>query len=303
MQSSENRILLEGVTKKYGKQKALDTIHLTVEEGMFGLLGHNGAGKTTLMKLLTTLTEPDGGTIRINGYDAVKNKLAVRNIVGFLPQEFNIYPQLTAREFLDYIARLNQIKGAKQRKKLTDALLEKVNLSDVRDKKVGGFSGGMKRRLGIAQALVKDPKILIVDEPTAGLDPEERIRFRTMLVELSRQKVVILSTHIVEDISASCEQIGLLDKGQLKYIGSPLDFVNTVDGKVWEISTRNREDLIEIKDKYPIISIKQTSEGMKARIVGQDILIGHTLQKAEPNLEDAYIYYMENMHRGERIAK
>jgi ABC-2 type transport system ATP-binding protein len=300
MNSNINRIILKNVSKKYGKFKILDNLNLEIREGMFGLLGHNGAGKTTLMKLITTLAEPTEGIITINGFDVVKNKMDIKNIVGFLPQEFNIYPQLTAWEFLDYIAKLNNIKDKRFRKKLVENLLKKVNLLHVKNRKVGEFSGGMKRRIGIAQALIKDPKILIVDEPTAGLDPEERIRFRTMLVELSENKVVVLSTHIVEDISASCEQIALLDKGKFKFAGSPLEFVNKVEGKVWEVCTRSRKDLIDIKGKYPIISMKQTKEGTKVRILGENPCGNYEMQRVDPNLEDAYIYYMEMKNRGEK---
>ncbi|MCH5139022.1 ABC transporter ATP-binding protein, partial [Clostridiaceae bacterium UIB06] len=217
MNTSENKVIIKNVTKKYGKFKAISNLNLEIKEGMFGLLGHNGAGKTTLMKLITTLSEPSSGKVIVNGLDTIKNKMEIKNIIGFLPQEFSVYPDLTAYEFLDYIAKLNYIKDNKKRKKLIERILEKVNLSEAKDKKIGGFSGGMKRRIGIAQAIIKDPKVLIVDEPTAGLDPEERIRFRTMLVELSESKIVILSTHIVEDIAASCEQMAFLQNGRLRY--------------------------------------------------------------------------------------
>ncbi len=287
----KNYIEITGVSKSYGKFQALNNINLKIGNGMFGLLGHNGAGKTTLMKLLTTLSQPTKGKIIINGYDVNKDKLEVRRIVGFLPQTFNIYPQLTSLEFLDYMARLNGIKNKEKRVKLISTLLEKVNLHEFKDKKVGGFSGGMIRRLGIAQALVKDPKILIIDEPTAGLDPEERIRFRTMLVELSEQKIVILSTHIVEDISATCEHIALLKAGELIYSGRPIDFINTARDKVWEVVLTNRNDIIEVKNKYHIISMRQESEGIRVRIIATEMHKDSRIRKCVPNLEDALLSY------------
>lgn len=301
MNTSENKVIIKNVKKDYGKFKALSNLNLEIKEGMFGLLGHNGAGKTTLMKLITTLSEPSSGKVIVNGLDTIKNKMEIKNIIGFLPQEFSVYPDLTAYEFLDYIAKLNYIKDNKKRKKLIERILEKVNLSEAKDKKIGGFSGGMKRRIGIAQAIIKDPKVLIVDEPTAGLDPEERIRFRTMLVELSESKIVILSTHIVEDIAASCEQMAFLQNGRLRYTGSPVDFVNEVDGKVWEIIVKDKRQLLYIKNKYLIISMRQTKEGTHVRIMADSLSESSDIKRAVPNLEDAYIYFME-VNRGDSFV-
>lgn len=284
-----NTIIIKNLTKQYGKHTALNNISLELHNGMFGLLGANGAGKTTLMNMITTLLDPTCGTILVNGKDVVKEKIDVRKLVGFLPQEFNVYPELTAYEFMDYIARLNHIKNKKPRQALILSLLEKVNLSHVANKKIGGFSGGMKRRLGIAQALIKDPQILIVDEPTAGLDPEERIRFRTMLVELSKDKIVILSTHIVEDISASCEHIALLNKGNILFSGTPQTFISSATHKIYEVTIDDAAHLVEIKNKYTIISLRQTTHHMLARIIaGSDC----HFTPCEPNLEDAYLYFM-----------
>ena len=282
-----NKIIFENVSKSYGKFKALDGINLEIPEGMFGLLGPNGAGKTTFMKILVTLLEPSEGKVLINGHDAANDKLDVRNIIGFLPQEFSIYPQLTAYEFLEYIAGLN---GIKDKSKITKAL-EQVNLLEVKNKKVGGFSGGMKRRLGIAQAILKEPKILIVDEPTAGLDPEERIRFRTLLVELSQERSVILSTHIVEDISSTCENIAFIVKGSMKYIGSTDVFINKANGKVREFVVRDTRDLSAIKLKYRIISLRRFSDHTLVRVVG-DYSREDEGKEVEPNLEEAYVYFM-----------
>jgi ABC-type multidrug transport system ATPase subunit len=292
-------VIITNVSKSYGRNNALNNVTLNINEGMFGLLGNNGAGKSTLMSLITTLDEPSKGQITVDGYDVTKNKLEVRKSIGYLPQNFTIYPQLTAYEFLDHILMLNHYQKSKKRKELIHTVLEKVNLFDDKHKKVAGFSGGMLRRLGIAQAIVKDPKILIVDEPTAGLDPEERIRFRTMLFELSQQKIVILSTHIVEDISASCEQMCFLDKGEIKYVDSPIDFIGNVEGYVFEKCVNNRNELISIKEKHTVISMKQMRKGTIVRIIGEDMAENDSTQKVEPNLEDAYIYYLEQLRKEE----
>lgn len=287
-------IAFENVSKIYNKnQYALNNVNLKIGEGMFGLLGPNGAGKSTLMKSLITLITPEKGRIVVDGYDTKTHSLEVRDIVGYLPQDFSIYPNLTAWEFLDYMAQINKLGGKKMRRKKIEEVLDKVNLLDEKNKKVGGFSGGMKRRLGIANAILKDPKILIVDEPTAGLDPEERIRFRMLLVELSKQKCVILSTHIVEDISSSCETIGLINKGRIQYLGSPMDFILKAKEKVKEFKVSTQEDILSLKEQYEIISIKRTSSGRFLRVVGDKFVDRAEGIDVEPNLEDAYMYFMK----------
>lgn len=287
-------IAFENVCKIYNKKfYALNNVNLKIGEGMFGLLGPNGAGKSTLMKSLITLIIPDKGRVMVDGYDTRTHSLEVRDIVGYLPQDFSIYPNLTALEFLDYMGQINNIGSRKTRNRKIEEVLNKVNLWEARNKKVGGFSGGMKRRLGIANAILKDPKILIVDEPTAGLDPEERIRFRMLLVELSKQKCVILSTHIVEDISSSCERIGLLNKGSIEYLGSPIDFILKAKGKVSEFKVLSDEEILKLKDKYEVISVKRTSSGKFLRVVGGDFQEEGYGMDMEPNLEDAYMYFMK----------
>lgn len=287
-------VSFEHVTKIYNRKfKALNDVSFKIGEGMFGLLGANGAGKTTLMKSLVTLNNPEKGRIIVDRYDTQKQGLEVRNIVGYLPQDFSIYPNLTAYEFLDYIAQINKINNSKVRKSKIQEVLEGVNLWQVKDKKVGGFSGGMKRRLGIAQAILKDPKILIVDEPTAGLDPEERIRFRMLLTEFSQNKCVILSTHIVEDIASSCETIGFLNKGTLMYFGSPVDFIEKVRGKVKEFCISDRKEMLYLKNTYEIISERRTSNGTFIRAIGDNLLNEEKGTLVEPNLEDAYMYYVK----------
>ncbi|RXM75500.1 ABC transporter ATP-binding protein [Clostridium tetani] len=293
----QNFISIKNVNKTYNKKKVLNNINLEIENGMFGLLGHNGAGKTTLMKIITTLITPDkGGKIKICGQDIKENKMNIRKIIGFLPQEFNIYPQMSTYEFLDYIALLNNIHNKNVRDELICNTLSKVNLLDHKNGKVGQFSGGMKRRLGIAQAIIKNPSILVVDEPTAGLDPEERIKFRTMLVELSEDRIVILSTHIVEDISASCEKLALLLSGELKFVGTPDEFIKNTEGYVWEKIITDNKDLIGLKNKYSIISIKRTCGTSTVRFLGnsKDVSSLSNVNSVYPNLEDAYLYFMQN---------
>ncbi|RXI51916.1 ABC transporter ATP-binding protein [Clostridium tetani] len=293
----QNFISIKNVNKTYNKKKVLNNINLEIENGMFGLLGHNGAGKTTLMKIITTLITPDkGGKIEICGQDIKENKMNIRKIIGFLPQEFNIYPQMSAYEFLDYIALLNNIHNKNVRYELICNTLSKVNLLECKNGKVGQFSGGMKRRLGIAQAIIKNPSILVVDEPTAGLDPEERIKFRTMLVELSEDRIVILSTHIVEDISASCEKLALLLSGELKFVGTPDEFIKNTEGYVWEKIITDNKDLIGLKNKYSIISIKRTCGTSTVRFLGnsKDVSSLSNVNSVYPNLEDAYLYFMQN---------
>lgn len=293
----QNLISIKNVNKTYNKKKVLNNINLEIGNGMFGLLGHNGAGKTTLMKIITTLITPDkGGKIEICGQDIKENKMNIRKIIGFLPQEFNIYPQMSAYEFLDYIALLNNIYNKNVRYELIYNTLSKVNLLEYKNGKVGQFSGGMKRRLGIAQAIIKNPSILVVDEPTAGLDPEERIKFRTMLVELSEDRIVILSTHIVEDISASCEKLALLLSGELKFVGTPDEFIKNTEGYVWEKIITDNKDLIGLKNKYSIISIKRTCGTSTVRFLGnsKDVSSLSNVNSVYPNLEDAYLYFMQN---------
>lgn len=286
---SNNKIVLKNVSKKFGKHTALKNISLEINNGMFGLIGPNGAGKTTMMRLMTILEEQSKGSISVNGFDTIKDKLEIRKIIGFLPQDFEVYPELKAIEFLNYIANLNKINN---KDTIVNSLLKKVNLYNDKDRKIGGFSGGMRRRLGIAAALIKNPKILIVDEPTAGLDLEERIRFRSMIVELSQDRIVILSTHIVEDISASCEQIGLLVKGELGYVGRPCDFIDTVANKSWEIMIKDKSELVDIKKKYQIIAITQMKEKTSIRVISESKPSINSVL-VNPNLEDAYLYYMK----------
>ena len=231
---------------------ALKNVNLEIPTGMFGLLGPNGAGKSTLMRILVALMEPTSGEVDICGYDLMKQRKEIRGILGYLPQDFRFFAKYKTYEFLDYAARLSGMNRKSFRKKAVDEMLENVGLFDVRDRYANKLSGGMKRRLGIAQALIHHPKVIIVDEPTTGLDPEERIRFRNILADISdKDSIIILSTHIVGDISSTCKKLALLNRGELKFEGSPDEMINLARGKVWEIFVTDME-YEEIKDKYPI---------------------------------------------------
>jgi len=217
------KITIEGLTKIYPNgNRAINNINLEINEGMFGLLGPNGAGKSTLMRILVTLMKPSSGKVTVDNYDLVKHRKEIRKILGYLPQDFRFFSKLKTYEFLDYAARLAGIKDTRTRADSVDKMLEEVGLFEARDRQANRLSGGMKRRLGIAQALINSPRLIIVDEPTTGLDPEERIRFRNLLSTLStRDVIIILSTHIVGDISSTCTSMALLNKGELAYAGSP----------------------------------------------------------------------------------
>ena len=287
------RIKIANLNKVYpGGKKALKDLNLEIEPGMFGLLGPNGAGKTSLMRIMTLLQSCTSGTIYFDDYDIAKDRKAIRSLLGYLPQDFRFFEKLKTWEFLDYGAGLAGIKGKQHRGEVVDEMLRKVGLFEVRDRWAIRLSGGMKRRLGIAQAIIGNPKVIIVDEPTTGLDPEERIRFRNILSDISdKDTIIILSTHIVGDISSTCKKLALLNRGELKFEGSPDEMINLARGKVWEIFVTDLE-YEEIKDKYPIISTIPTDGGMEIQVVAEAIE-GYSNKAIEPNLEHAYVYYMD----------
>lgn len=287
------RIKIVNLNKVYpGGKKALKDLNLEIEPGMFGLLGPNGAGKTSLMRIMTLLQSCTSGTIYFDDYDIAKDRKAIRSLLGYLPQDFRFFEKLKTWEFLDYGAGLAGIKGKQHRSEVVDEMLRKVGLFEVRDRWANRLSGGMKRRLGIAQAIIGNPKVIIVDEPTTGLDPEERIRFRNILSDISdKDSIIILSTHIVGDISSTCKKLALLNRGELKFEGSPEEMINLARGKVWEIFVTDLE-YEEIKDKYPIISTIPTDGGMEIQVVA-DSIEGYSNKAIEPNLEHAYVYYMD----------
>ena len=291
------KIDIQGLSKTYKNGKtALSGIDLKIENGMFGLLGPNGAGKSSLMRILVTIMKASSGKVNINGYDLIKNRKEIRKMLGYLPQDFRFFTKLKTWEFLDYAAGLSGIKNKKERSVKVDEWLEKVGLFDSRERQANNLSGGMKRRLGIAQALIGSPKIIVVDEPTTGLDPEERIRFRNILSELSQQDVIIiLSTHIVGDISSVCNDLALLDEGRLQYKGLPENLVKMAKGHVWQVNTSGTEYDI-IKEKYAVISTIPTNEGWEVQLVGQHIEAKNAIE-IEPNLEHAYVYFMEYLSK------
>ena len=288
------KITIEGLSKIYPNgNRAINDINLEISDGMFGLLGPNGAGKSSLMRILVTLMKPSAGKVTVDGFDLVKNRKEIRQMLGYLPQDFRFFSKLSTYEFLDYAARLAGIKKGKERGQAVDRMLEEVGLFEARDRQANRLSGGMKRRLGIAQALINNPRVIIVDEPTTGLDPEERIRFRNLLSTISTKDVIIiLSTHIVGDISSTCKSMALLNTGELAYSGSPDDLVTQANGKVWQINATESE-YMEINEKYPVISTVPTSDGWEIQVVADQIngYYGHSIN---PNLEHAYVYFMEN---------
>ncbi|OQX75263.1 MAG: multidrug ABC transporter ATP-binding protein [Bacteroidetes bacterium 4484_276] len=292
------KITIEGLSKKYKNGKlALTDINLDIENGMFGLLGPNGAGKSSLMRILVTIMKPTTGLVNVNGFDLAKDRGEIRKMLGYLPQDFRFFSKLRTWEFLDYAASLSGIKNKKIRLQKVDEWLEKVGLFDVRERHANKLSGGMKRRLGIAQALISDPQIIVVDEPTTGLDPEERIRFRNILSELGQKDVIIiLSTHIVGDISSVCRDLALLDNGMLQFNGPPEALVEKTRGHVWQVKTSGVEyDLL--KEKYAVISTIPSEDGWEVQLVGKEIEAKNAIE-IEPNLEHAYVYFMEYLSAG-----
>ena len=287
-------IKIEGLSKVYKNGNyAIKNLNLEIPNGMFGLLGPNGAGKSTLMRILVTLMKPTKGKVSVNELDIAKNRREIRAMLGYLPQDFSFFSKLKTYEFLDYAARLAGMKNASARRTAVDQMLEEVGLFEARDRNANKLSGGMKRRLGIAQALINDPKIIIVDEPTTGLDPEERIRFRNLLSTLStRDVIIILSTHIVGDISSTCDNMALLNQGQLAFNGSPEELVKKAEGNVWLIKATEKEYL-EINEKYPVISTIPTEGGWEIQVVSPEIN-GYYGKQIDPNLEHAYVHFMEN---------
>ncbi|UCE40117.1 MAG: ABC transporter ATP-binding protein [Candidatus Aminicenantes bacterium] len=292
------QISVSQLSKRYpGGKLALRDIDLNIPNGLFGLLGPNGAGKTTLMRILVTLLKPTSGQVRVNDLDIRKNRKEIRRQIGYLPQDFSVFAKLTVWEFMDYSACLNGILSKNKRRDRIDLLLESVGLFEARDRLTGKLSGGMKRRLGVAQTLIGDPPLLVVDEPTVGLDPEERIRFRNLLSDLSAQdRIILLSTHIVGDISSTCGNIALMDLGRIIFNGPPADLVDNARGKVWTIST-GHEDLDSWKERFPVISTVPSESGYELRIVAENLDAPEAIP-AEPNLEDAYIHYMQQAASG-----
>lgn len=276
---------LNGISKTYpGGVQALQDIHLDVSKGMFGLLGPNGAGKSTLMRTIATLQQPDGGSITFNGINVLQNKTALRRTLGYLPQEFGAYPRTSALTMLKYLAALKGIHGSQQQQ-VVENLLVKTNLWDARNKSVDKFSGGMKQRYGIAQALIGNPALLIVDEPTAGLDPAERRRFQNVLAEVGEETVVILSTHIVDDVRELCSQVAILGRGRILKVGEPLQLMRELNGKLWT-QTVKRDAVAEIRNRYAVLATRLKAGATEVRVLADTP--PENMQPAAPELEDVY---------------
>ncbi|UCE25406.1 MAG: ABC transporter ATP-binding protein [Candidatus Zixiibacteriota bacterium] len=278
-----------------GNVRGLVDFSLSVNTGVLGLVGPNGAGKSTLMRILATVTKPTTGYASWNGSDIGKHPDSVRKVLGYLPQDFGIYPNLNAVEFLAYLAAARGLTGKSARARINQ-LLELVNLTDARKRRLGSLSGGMKQRVGIAQALLNNPELLIVDEPTAGLDPEERIRFRNLLSELSGDRIVILSSHIVSDIEAAATSIAIMNKGRLIAYDSPEGLLKRVEKSVWE-AVIPTSTLPELRKSHVVGSTIRTNEGSRVRVVG-DNPPSHGAHSVTPTLEDAYLYLLDGDQGG-----
>ena len=286
------KLTIEGVAKIYkGRVSALRDFSLEVGPGILGLLGPNGAGKSTLMRILATITGATGGTVTWNGTDIARSPDTLRAVLGYLPQDFGIYPNLNAVEFLEYLAAAKGLDRGSARQRI-DELLQVVNLVEARKRPLGGYSGGMKQRVGIAQALLNDPQLLIVDEPTAGLDPEERVRFRNLLSELAGERIVILSTHIVSDVEASATSIALISQGRLVIHDSPEALLRSVDGRVWEVVVPSA-DLPAVRQRYLTSSAIHRSDGVHVRLVAETAPARSAIA-AVPTLEDAYLRWISH---------
>jgi ABC-2 type transport system ATP-binding protein len=275
------------LSKRYDNGvQALDNVTLTIGAGMFGLLGPNGAGKSTLMRTIATLQEADSGSITLDGIDVLRDKDGVRRRLGYLPQEFGLYPKVTAADLLDHFASLKGISNRKQRKAVVQDLLQQTNLFEARNKQLGGFSGGMKQRFGIAQALLGNPRLIIVDEPTAGLDPEERVRFHNLLAAIGENVIVVLSTHIVDDVADLCRSMAIINRGRVLLTGDPLQLISTMKGMIWRKFVA-REDLDACQRDFKVISTRL--------LAGKTLIHVHSatqpdtsFEAVDADLEDVY---------------
>jgi ABC-2 type transport system ATP-binding protein len=281
------QLVINSLSKTYPNGvKALNNISLTINQGMFGLLGPNGAGKSSLMRTISTLQEADSGSIFLDDLDVLTKKSEVRQLLGYLPQDFGVYPRISAEQMLDHIAQLKGIGKKSERKELVSALLDKVNLTKDKKKNLGTYSGGMKQRFGIAQALMGDPKLIIVDEPTAGLDPAERNRFYNLLSQIGENTIVILSTHIVEDVRTLCSNFAVICQGELMYQGEPDAAIEEIEGKIYT-KTINKEDIQAYKENYGLISTQLKGGKLNLRAFS-DTDLGNGFVHAPAVLEDVY---------------
>lgn len=287
-----NKLEMINVTKSYKHKNANENINLVLESGVYGLLGPNGAGKSTLMKQIVTVTSPTSGKILYNGKDIKSLDDEYRAVVGYLPQDFDAYKNFKAKEFLMYMAALKGM-DTKTSKKRVDELLKLVGLSEVSNKLVSKFSGGMKRRVGIAQALLNNPKILILDEPTAGLDPQERTRFRNLLSQIGRDTIVILSTHIISDIESVAKETIMIKDGKVLLQGTHKDILKDMEGKVYKLDTNDEDLVYEIQNKYKVVSINRGIETISIRFISEAKPHYENIKITEPKFEDVYMFYFD----------
>lgn len=294
-------LVIRNLSKTYPNGvHALRDVSLTIPRGMFGLLGPNGAGKSTLMRTLATLQEPDSGSAMLGEIDILREKERVRRTLGYLPQEFGVYPRVSARDLLDHFAVLKGITGRGERRETVEALLRQTNLWDVRDKHLGGFSGGMRQRFGIAVALLARPSLIIVDEPTAGLDPAERVRFLNLLSELGENAVVILSTHIVEDVAELCSRMAIINRGEILLEGEPLASMGALRGRVWRAMVE-RDRLPELQERLQVISTRLLAGRTVAHVFAAE-LPGAGFEPVEPTLEDVYFSAIAGLPVGGEVV-
>jgi len=288
---------IKNISKTYGNDvQALKNVSLEIGNGMFGLLGPNGAGKSTLMRTIAALQDADTGSITIGGIDVSTDKQALREILGYLPQEFGVYPKVSANDLLDHMAVMKGITDSSKRKEAVESLLHQTNLWEAKDRKLGTYSGGMKQRFGIAQALLGDPKLIIVDEPTAGLDPMERNRFHNLLSEIGENVIVILSTHIVDDVSDLCNYMAIILNGEVHLVGEPIQLIKRLDQKVWK-GLIEKSDLVEIEKENDVISSRLYLGKIQVRLFSESPL-GNGFEQANPEIEDLYFATINGLSIG-----
>ena len=290
-------LTIQNISKTYPNGvEALKNVSLKIGNGMFGLLGPNGAGKSTLMRTVAALQDSDEGTITVGDIDVSKDKQSLREILGYLPQEFGVYPKISANDLLDHLAVMKGITDTKQRKEVVESLLYQTNLWEAKDQKLGTYSGGMKQRFGIAQALIGDPKLIIVDEPTAGLDPMERNRFHNLLSEIGENVIVILSTHIVDDVSDLCNNMAIILNGEVHLVGEPIQLIKTLDQKVWK-GLIEKSDLVEIEKENDVISSRLYLGKVQVRIFSESPM-QNGFESVNPEIEDLYFATINGLSIG-----
>jgi len=291
------KLSIKNISKTYPNGiEALKNVSLEIGNGMFGLLGPNGAGKSTLMRTIAALQDADNGSITVGNIDVSKDKQSLREILGYLPQEFGVYPKISANDLLDHLAVMKGIIDSKQRKEVVESLLHQTNLWEAKDQKLGTYSGGMKQRFGIAQALIGDPKLIIVDEPTAGLDPMERNRFHNLLSEIGENVIVILSTHIVDDVSDLCNNMAIILNGEVHLVGEPIQLIKTLDQKVWK-GLIEKSDLVEIEKENDVISSRLYLGKVQVRIFSESPM-QYGFESVNPEIEDLYFATINGLSIG-----